>query len=136
MFSKTNLLATITGGIAMFLLGYLIWGMAMVSFFESHSLNNIMKDPPAIGLIFIANLIQAFAMSTLYNKWSSGTYSTKNGFEFGAWIGIFIGLGLGLLWFSTSELMDTTGTLVGAIIDIIFYGIIGGIIGLTYSKVH
>lgn len=65
MFSKTNLLATITGGIAMFLLGYLIWGMAMVSFFESHSLNNIMKDPPAIGLIFIANLIQAFAMSTL-----------------------------------------------------------------------
>lgn len=62
--------------------------------------------------------------------------STKNGFEFGAWIGIFIGLGLGLLWFSTSELMDTTGTLVEAIIDIIFYGIIGGIIGLTYSKVH
>lgn len=60
----------------------------------------------------------------------------KIGFEFGAWIGIFIGLGLGLLWFSTSELMDTTGTLVEAIIDIIFYGIIGGIIGLTYSKVH
>ena len=86
MFSKPNLLATITGGIAMFLLGYLIWGMAMVSFFESHSLNNIMKDPPAIGLIFIANLIQAFAMSTLYNKWSSGTYSTKTGFEVGAWI--------------------------------------------------
>lgn len=51
-------------------------------------------------------------------------------------VGIFIGLGLGLLWFSTSELMDTTGTLVEAIIDIIFYGIIGGIIGLTYSKVH
>lgn len=41
MFSKTNLLATITGGIAMFLLGYLIWGMAMVSFLKAIRLTTL-----------------------------------------------------------------------------------------------
>ena len=35
MFSKQNLLATVAGTVTMFVLGYLIWGMATASFFEA-----------------------------------------------------------------------------------------------------
>lgn len=133
MFSKQNVLATLAGTVAMFLLGYVIWGIATVDFFESHALANVMKDPPDLLYIALGNLIGTFALSSLYGKWARGVHSASEGFQFGAWIGLFVGLGMGLLWFGTAELMDLTGYLVEAILDILFYGVIGVIIALVYK---
>ena len=134
MLTKSNVLATIIGFVVMFMLGYVIWGIATAEFFEAHATNSIMKDPPDLLFIALGNLIGTFAISTIYGKWAAGTYSAATGFAFGIWIGIFVGLGMGLLWYGTSELMDMTGHLVEAIIDILFYGIIGAVIGFVYQK--
>ncbi|WP_190809971.1 hypothetical protein [Flagellimonas sp. S3867] len=134
MFSKSNLLATLAGGATMFLLGYLIWGVATVDFFAEHSLVNAMKEVPNMGLIVVGNLVQAFALSTLYSKWARGHHSMGQGFQFGAWVGVFVGVGMGLIWYATSNWMDFTGHTVEAIIDIIYYGIAGAVIALVYQK--
>ncbi|ALM08086.1 hypothetical protein SB49_09925 [Sediminicola sp. YIK13] len=134
MFSKANVLATIIGFVVMFLFGYAIWGIATAEFFEAHATNSIMKNPPDMLFIALGNLIGTFAISTIYGKWAAGAYGAANGFAFGIWIGIFVGLGMGLLWYGTSELMDMTGHLVEAIIDIFFYGIVGAVIGFVYQK--
>ena len=133
MFTKSNLLATLAGFVVMFLLGYAIWGFATVDFFEEHTLNNVMKDPPDMLFIALGNLIGVFALSSLYGKWARGVHSAKEGFQFGAWIGVFTGIGMGLLWYATMELWDITGHTVEAVIDIIFYGIIGAVIALVYK---
>ncbi|WP_297797379.1 hypothetical protein [uncultured Eudoraea sp.] len=133
MFTKQNLLATLAGFAVMFVLGYVIWGFAAADFFESHSLNEIMKDPPEMLLLAISNIIAVFALSTIYGKWARGIHNTGQGFKFGIWIGIFTGLGLGLLSQSTTELMDMTGQIVEAILEIVFYGIIGAVIALVYK---
>lgn len=133
MFTKQNLLATLAGFAVMFLLGYAIWGIATVDFFESHTITNVMKDPPELLYIALGNLIAAFALSSLYGKWARGVHSFSEGFQFGAWIGVFVGLGMGLLWFGTSNMLDMTGHLVEAVIDIVFYGIIGGVIAVVYK---
>jgi len=133
MFTKQNLLATLAGFVVMFVLGYAIWGFATVDFFEAHTLNDIMKDPPEMLLLAISNLIAVFALSTLYTKWARGIHNAGQGFKFGIWVGIFTGLGLGLLNQSTTELMDMTGQLVEAFLEIIFYGIIGAVIALVYK---
>lgn len=133
MFTKQNLLATLAGFAVMFLLGYAIWGVATVDFYESHTLANIMKDPPDMLFIALGNLIAAFALSSLYGKWARGVHSFSEGFQFGAWIGIFVGLGMGLLWYGTSEIMDMTAHLVEAVLDIAFYGIIGAVIAIVYK---
>ena len=133
MFTKQNVLATLAGFLVMFLLGYAIWGFATQDFFESHSLNNIMKDPPDMLFIALSNLLAVFALSTIYGKWARGHHSAKDGFQFGLWVGVFVGLGLNLLWYGTTELMDLTGHLVEAVIDIIFYGIIGAVIAIVYK---
>ncbi|UNZ00137.1 hypothetical protein MQE36_07275 [Zhouia spongiae] len=134
MFSKTNLLATVIATVVFFFLGYAVWGFALAGYFEEHATNNIMREMPNMGTLALSNLIMSFAMSTLYGKWGSGNYSASSGFSFGAWIGIFVGFGLGLLWYSTSDLMDMTGTITEAVVDILFYGIIGAVIGLVYQK--
>ncbi|WP_222981845.1 hypothetical protein [Flagellimonas meishanensis] len=134
MFSKSNLLATLVGAIVMFFLGYLIWGIATVDFFAEHTIVNTMKEVPNLGLIALGNLVGAFVLSTLYSKWARGHHSVSEGFQFGAWIGVFVGVGMGLIWYATAEWMDLTGHVVEAIIDIIFYGIIGAIIAVIYQK--
>ncbi len=134
MFSKSNLLATLVGTIVMFFLGYLIWGIATVDFFEEHSIINTMKEVPDMGMIALSNLIAVFALSTLYGKWARGHHSLSQGFQFGVWIGVFTGLGLGLLNYGTTELMDLTGYMVEAVLEIVFYGILGAIIAFVYQK--
>ncbi|MER3375454.1 MAG: hypothetical protein RIM83_12525 [Allomuricauda sp.] len=134
MFSKSNLLATLVGAIVMFFLGYLIWGIATVDFFTEHTIVNTMKETPDLALIAVSNVIGAFILSILYSKWARGHHSLGQGFEFGALIGAFIGLSMGLLWFATANMMDLTGHVVEAILDIIFYGIIGISIALVYQK--
>ena len=134
MFSKSNLLATLVGAIVMFFLGYLIWGIATVDFFEEHTIVNVMKEVPNLGLIALANLIAVFALCTLYSKWARGHHSMGQGFQFGAWIGVFIGIGMGLLQYATANFMDMTAYIVEAVIDIVFYGIIGIVISLVYQK--
>ena len=133
MFNKQHLLATVVATITMFFLGYLIWGVATVDFFEGHSINNIMKDPPLFPWIILSNLIAAFTLCVIYGKWARGYHSMGGGFQFGIWIGIFMGLGVGLLWYGTSELMDLQGHLVEALLDIIYYGIVGAVIGLMFK---
>lgn len=133
MFSKSNLLATLSGTITMFFLGYLIWGVATQDFFEAHTLTSSMKDPVNFPFIILGNLFGAFALSSLYGKWARGHHSAKEGMEFGAWVGIFVGLGMGLLWYGTSEMMDLTGHLVEAFLDIVYYIIVSIVIALAYK---
>ena len=133
MFSKQNLLATLAGFATLFVLGYLIWGVATADFFEAHALNNVMKDPPDMLFIALGNLCGAFALSSIYGKWARGIHSMKEGFQFGVWIGIFIGLGMGLLQYGVMELSDLTGYLVEAVIDVAYFGIVGCVIALVYK---
>lgn len=135
MFSRQNLLATLAATVAMFLLGYLLWGMAMMDFFEAHSLVDTMKSDEEMSLlmIFLGNLFGALALSTLYGKWANGNYSVGGGFQFGAWIGFFVGVGMGLVWYGTANMMDETGHVVEAVLDIVYYGLIGVVIAIVYK---
>jgi hypothetical protein len=133
MFTKQNLLATLAGFAVMFLLGYAIWGFATADFFEAHALQNVMKETPDMLFIALGNLIGVFALSSIYGKWARGIHSAKEGFQFGVWVGIFTGLGMGLLNYGTTEMMDLTGYLAEAAIEIIFYGIIGAVIAIVYK---
>lgn len=134
MFSKSNLLATLAGAVVMFFLGYLIWGYAMADYFDQHSIINVMKDPPDMGMIALGNLLGAFIVSTLYSKWARGHHSLGQGFQFGAWIGALLGIAVGLIWYATANFMDLAGHLVSGIMDIIYYGIVGAVIAFVYQK--
>ena len=132
MFSKQNLIATIVAAIVMFFLGYFIWGIALVSFYEGHTLTEFMRDEPDMLFIFLSNLVGAFALSTIYSKWSS-SHSFGDGFNFGVWIGLFAGISFALLSYGTGTLMDMTGYLTDGVVALVYWAIIGGVIGLMYK---
>ena len=133
MFSKSNILATLAGTVTLFLLGYLIWGVATTDLMEGHSIASVMKDPPDFLFILLGNLFSAFAISTIYGKWARGHHSAKEGAELGVLFGIFVGFGIWFVQYATTELMDLTGYLINAVLEIIYYAVTGIVIALVYK---
>ena len=133
MFTKQNLLATLAGAVTMFILGYLLWGMALVEFLDGHTITDATKEAPDFGLLIVSHLIASFALSVIYGKWAGGDYGAGSGFSFGIWIGIFAGISYGLLWYATANLMDLTGHIADGVAGLVFFAIIGAVIGLVYK---
>ena len=135
MFTKQNLLATLAGFLTMFILGWLIWGLALAEFYDGYTVNNIMKDNENVDLLFIAlsNLIGAFALATIYGKWARGYHGFGSGFEYGIWIGIFAGISMSLMWYATSEVMTLTGHLIDGVVSTVYFALVGAVIALVYK---
>ncbi|WP_142785138.1 hypothetical protein [Changchengzhania lutea] len=135
MFSKTNLIATLVTALWGFLGGWLLWGLIGEPMLEDHTLiAGLMRDMPNMVILGIGCLIGGFAFSTIYSKWARGTHNVSHGAQFGIWLALLIGLGGGLIDHATSNLLDLSGTIINAIIYIVFYIIMGILASLVYSK--
>lgn len=108
-------------------------GVATADLFEGYVISDVMKDPPDFMFIIIGNLFQAFAMCTLYSKWSRGHHSAKEGAEFGLWFGVFVGLGIWMIQYATANLMALNGYLIDAVLEIVYYAVAGVVIAMMYK---
>lgn len=136
MLNKQNLLATLAAAVTLFLAGWIIWGMATMEFFQIHSNPGLNKSDTEmnLGITFLGNLVIGFMMSSIYGTWSKGQHSLSNGLKFGAWFGLFVGTGLGLVYMGTSNMMDTTGHLVEAALELGYHGLVGIVIAVVYMS--
>lgn len=135
MFSKANLISTLAATIWGMGGGFLLWGILADPLMADHVMTDgLMKEPLDVFHLIIGTLIQAFAFATIYSKFASGRYGAASGFSFGIWLAILIGLGEGLVDFATSNMLDLHGTLVNFIVYLVFFGIMGILVGLIYGK--
>lgn len=135
MFSKSNVLATIAGGIVLFFGGWIFYDILAVDFYADHysvGATAIMKVATLHTLLFIAFgcLVQAFVMSSVFSKLAD----KKNGLYFGAYFGAFIGFGINFLTYGIMNMVDKTGLLVDGIWSLVYYGITGWVIAMVYKK--
>ena len=136
MFSKANIISTIVTAIWGMAGGFFLWGILGDLLMNDYlgSATGLMKDPPDMVHLALGTLIQGFAFSAIYGKWANGTFSAANGFSFGLWTAILIGLGAGLINFATSNMLDITGTFINTGIYIVFFAIMGVLAGIVYKK--
>ncbi len=136
MFSVSNLLAILASFIILFFGGYLYYGILAAGFYESHagSATGVQKEQVDMVFIAIGCLVEAFVMTSIYSKWANGDYTVSNGLKFGAFVGLFVGFGIGLITYATTNLSDITGHIVDGIWNIFFYGLTGVVIALVLNK--
>ena len=136
MFSKSNIISTIVAAIWGFAGGYLLWGTIGEPMMADHmgSATGVMKEMPDMIHLALGCLVQGFAFSYMYSKWANGHYSASNGLYFGIWLGVLVGIGGGLIDFATGNILDLTGTIINAVIYIVFFAIMGTLVGLVYRK--
>jgi len=128
---QKTLLGTLAGGVAFFLLGWVVYGMLLESFMKEHynqcmNITN-MEDMKWWALI-VSNLIWAFMIALIFS-WSN-TSGFMAGMMRGAIFGVIISLGMDLQFYSMTTMYDELSTIaINAVVNLVFTGIGGGVIG-------
>jgi len=126
----------IAGGIASFLLGWLIYGMLMKDFYAGNcsdvakSAVGLMREPPIMWALVVGNLGFGFFLSYVFNKWAM--ISTAGGGAMaGAVIGLLTAIGWDFIMYATMNLSNLTATIVDIIISTVISAIVGAVVGMA-----
>lgn len=131
-------IGTLVGGVALFLLGFLVYAVLFSAFFEANagSATGVARadDSMVMPLLFLGNLASAALITYIYLQWAQiSTFMT--GLKGGLIIGLLMNLGHNLIMYSTTNIMNITGALVDVILYTIVIGLTGGVIGLILGRI-
>lgn len=136
MFSKSNLISTLVTGLWAYLGGYLIWVIIATPLMEGHegTATGVWKETPDHLHLIIGCIIFAFAFSAIYSKWARGSHGLSNGAQFGCWVGVMLGFGEGVINLGVGNFSDLMGTIIGGVLSIVFYVVMGVLASVVYGK--
>ncbi len=125
--------AGLIGGIAAFLLGWVVFGIALKGFYDSNITvyPGLMKTEPTgsdLGLLFLSNLCWSYLLAHIFNKWAN-VNSFGTGAQAGFVIGLLVAASFDLFIHAFMNLYSTTLVIVDIIMSGVMAAIIGGIIG-------
>ena len=134
------LVATLVGGIVFFLLGGLIFGAILDPMVMRPNTNpdalKLMKDPPNWALLVLGNLVFAFFLAYLFEKWTS-IRSFGAGLTAGAVVMFFVALYFQLMFAAFMNMMTSITPAVADVLGSTIIGAItGGVIGLVLGKMN
>ena len=127
------LIGGIIGGIANFLLGWLVWGILLMNFMKEHTTEAgkaVMRaDENMIWwALIVANLLLGFLISYILNK--AGVMSAGSGAVIGAVVGLLMSAAINLFNYAFMDLSDSATTMVvDMIASTVVTAIVGAIIG-------
>jgi hypothetical protein len=132
MTSKT-FIAALLGGIASFILGYLIYGMALMSFMAAHagSATGVMKtemNSSNMIHIFIGNLAGSFLLAYIFDVWAN-IRTLSGGVKAGALIGFLMAINFDFVMLGTSNIMTFNAAIVDILASAVLVALVGGVVG-------
>ena len=132
MTSKT-FIAALIGAIVSFILGYLIYGIALMNFMTTNagSATGVMKmDMGATSMIyiFIGSLAGGLLLAYIFDKWAN-IRTAAGGAQAAALLGFLIILSFDATMYGTTNIMNMTAMFVDIIAGTILYAISGAAIG-------
>jgi uncharacterized membrane protein YagU involved in acid resistance len=122
------LVATVAGGAAMFLFGFLIYGLLLDASVMKPNMNvyaGLMKDPPDWISLILANLVYSFLLALVFDKWAS--IRTASGGAVGGAILVFL-ITLTMQLFNMA-FMNLAKNFTPAIADILGGTVLGALTG-------
>ena len=125
------LVGGIIGGVTNFFLGWLIYGMLLMNFMQSHSNNasGVFRTEETMiwWALIIGNLAFGFLLSYILNK--SNVNSAMAGATVGAVVGFLMSLAIDFSIYAQINLWDTTAMAVDIIASTVMSAIAGAAIG-------
>ena len=132
MDSKKLLIGTLVGGIALFLLGYLFYGLLLMNFFSQHSHAPAGADKAMSDIIWWALILGNFVTGALltYVILKAGNVAPiGKAAGIAGTVGFLTALGTDLVRYATANSFDHTALLADVVVFTIMTAITGGIIG-------
>lgn len=128
------LAATVAGGIVMFALGFLIYGLALDAYMKANMIQytGLMKEPmPDMVPLFVSNLVLAGLFAYVFDAWA-GVRDFAGGLKAGACMAFPLGLAVDLQFFS---MMNLIRGFTPIIVDVIAFTVMMALVGSTIGIV-
>jgi len=129
---KKFITGTLVGGVTHFLLGFILYGLLLESFFIANagSATGVNRGPEDMvwWALILGSLAFAALITYIFLKWAHIS-TFKSGLRRGAVIGFLLGLSFDMMMYATSNLMNLTAALVDIAVGTIMMGLVGGVIG-------
>lgn len=133
MNTKT-LVGGLIGGVVAFLLGWLIFGILLMKFYQSNMVSyaGLLKDPPEMWAIAVANLAFGIFMAYVLNL--GNINSVSKGFTTGLIVGLLTQAGFDLLLHGQMNLYNTQLLVIDIVASGVFSGVIAAVIGWWFGR--
>lgn len=127
-----TLLAALAGGVVMFGLGFLFFGVLFAEFFKANTIEypGLVKDPPLIWAIFLFNLAWGWLIAFVLDYGSRSGWA--EGAKAGAIIMFVLGLGIDLEFHA---FMNVHKALAPMIVHILIVTVMGAVSGAVIGLV-
>lgn len=132
---KKLTLAAVAGGITMFILGGLFYEVLLKGFFmdAAGQAAGAYRAEPIIWAIILGELSFATLVAYIFQRWAT-IKTFMGGLKGGAVIGLLIGLGINLVFYGTTTLMEGAAVIVDPLITVIRLALAGGVIGWLLGR--
>ncbi len=133
---KRFIIGTVVGGIALFILGYVIWDMLFADFFAANagSATGVVKDPQVIWALALGSLCYA-ALLTLAIGTRAGSATIVEGLKIGAIVGGLMWFGVDLILYAVWNVSNLTAAIADSVLELIRAGISGAVIAAVLAKI-
>ena len=121
-------LGTVVGGLVLFLLGYLVYGVLFASFFATNvgTATGVTREPFNFVALLLGQLAFA-AILTMIFSWSA-VRSAGQGAKIGALAGLLFFLGIDLTLYATTNVQNLAASLVDALLAALLFAVSGAVI--------
>jgi hypothetical protein len=129
-------IGTVVGGITLFIIGYVLWNVLFVEFFEANagSASGVVKEPQVMWALVLGSLCYA-ALLTLAVGTRAGTATFVEGLKTGAIVGGLMWFAVDLTLYAVWNVSTLTGAIADSVLELIRAGISAGVIAAVLAKI-
>ncbi len=133
---KRFIIGTVMGAITLYVLGYLIFDLALAEFYAANagSATGLVKDPQVIWAVALGTLsyaaLLAFAIGT-----RAGSTTIVEGLKIGAIVGFLMWFGADFIFYGIFNISNLTLTFVDSLLELIRGGITGAVIATVLGTI-
>lgn len=132
---KKLLLGGIAGGITFFLLGWLIYGILLMDFMNSHpgTVGNVNRSESEMDYLFLGlgNLLMGFLFAYIFIK--ANVNSLANGLIMGGVIGALMSASVNCVMYATTNITSKTAMAADVAGMTVMCAVAGAVIGLVMA---
>jgi hypothetical protein len=127
---KKLFIGGIAGGVAYFLLGWLIYGILLMDFMNNHTgaAGNVARAEPDYMYLIIGNMAMGFLMTYIFIKANVSTVAS--GIITGGILGLLSAVGYDCMIYATSTVISKTGMAADVAATTVMSAAVGGIIAI------
>ena len=134
MDTKRILIGTLAGGVAMYVLGYLIFDVLFGAFYASSVATGVLRDTYLHWAVVLGTLSLA-TLVTLAIESRPGIATIGTGFTTGAIVGLLVWLGVDFIRYGMTNVPTLARTVVDPILEVVRTGASGAVIAAVLARI-